>query len=211
LLSDAIQEANSDGAGNGRLAVRDQGHFLESLPDTDEDERTFLDWKTALDMFIAMQRESRTTYMRPNRRFPSRIGELPGRIHYPSRSKPKHMLVAIDTSGSMSKKELVQIAKQLRSLRDHVEFTVVECDTMIHRVYPFEDRLKDVAGRGGTDLRPVFDDAFLNEHDVDGVIYFTDGEGPYPIDDPGTKTLWVLTKPWDFGCEWGQRAFMRIA
>src|SRR3712207_8113548 len=54
--------------------------------------------------------------------------------------------------------------------------------------------LRDVAGRGGTDLRPVFEAEFLAEHRPDGVIYFTDGQGPYPQEDPGVKALWVLTK-----------------
>ena len=40
----------------------------------------------------------------------------------------------------------------------------------------------------------------------DGIIYFTDGMGPYPEEDPGVRTLWVLTKPRGFGCPWGHRA-----
>ena len=44
------------------------------------------------------------------------------------------------------------------------------------------------------------------EHRPDGVIYFTDGYGPYPHEDPGIKTLWILSKPHDFRCPWGQRA-----
>jgi hypothetical protein len=40
------------------------------------------------------------------------------------------------------------------------------------------------------------------------VIYFTDGLGPYPEEDPGVKTLWVLSKPMDFACPWGQKAHL---
>ena len=45
-------------------------------------------------------------------------------------------------------------------------------------------------------------------HPPDGIIYFTDGEGPYPPEDPGVKTLWVLTKPAPFGCPWGTKALL---
>jgi predicted metal-dependent peptidase len=78
----------------------------------------------------------------------------------------------------------------------------------IQRVYPFEDTLPNVRGRGGTDLRPVFEPDFLAEHRPDGIVYFSDGFGPYPEEDPGVETLWVLTKWHDFPCPWGQKAIM---
>ena len=65
-------------------------------------------------------------------------------------------------------------------------------------MYPFAD----AAGRGGADLRPVFEPAFLAEHRPDG-------EGPYDEQPPGVPTLWVLTKDWPFRCPWGQQTLMR--
>jgi predicted metal-dependent peptidase len=73
-------------------------------------------------------------------------------------------------------------------------------------VYAFDGSLADVGGRGGTDLRPVFEEAFLGGRKMDGVIYFTDGEGPFPERTPRVPVLWVLTKPGDFACPWGERA-----
>ncbi|MCA9157947.1 MAG: hypothetical protein KDA72_06445 [Planctomycetales bacterium] len=64
-------------------------------------------------------------------------------------------------------------------------------------------------GRGGTDLRPVFSDEFLQDYRVDGLIYFTDGYGPFPNSAPGITTLWVLTEHWAFPCPWGSRALLR--
>ena len=109
----------------------------------------------------------------------------------------------------MSTDELNEIAGELRQLGRLARFTVVECDTMIHRVYPFAGAFADAAGRGGTDLRPVFEREFLEEHRPDGVVYFTDGEGPYDKEPPGIPTLWVLTKDWPFRCPWGQQTLMR--
>jgi len=208
MLREALQAADELGDSKCRLAGHTPGHWLQTLADTIRDPDTYMNWRTALEMFIAWQRQPMRSYSRPNRRFPNRIGELPGRMRYPGRDQPKEMLVVLDTSGSMARDELAEIARQLRRLNEYVDFTIVECDTLIHRVYPFNGVLTDVAGRGGTDLRPVFAAPFLEAHPADGVIYFTDGMGPYPAHDPGVRTLWVLTKPWEFHCPWGQIAWM---
>jgi predicted metal-dependent peptidase len=210
LVADAIAGASPVPAGQGGLlAGRDPGQVLELLPDAGEAPAGLQVWRTALAMFVAQVRAPRTTYTRPNRRFPSWLGIIPGRRYHPSPSRPLKMLVAIDTSGSMSTEELTEIARQLRRLDRLVRFTVVECDAAIQRIYRFEGRLADVAGRGGTDLRPVFAPELLQEHRPEGVIYFTDGLGPYPPEDPGIRTLWVLTKELDFDCPWGKKACLR--
>jgi len=118
------------------------------------------------------------------------------------------LVVAIDTSGSMSPEELAEIGRHLRMFSDQLKITIVECDTVIQRVYRFEGTLANVAGRGGTDLRPVFEPEFLRSLHAEGVVFFTDGAGPYPATDPRIRTLWVLSKPWDFHCPWGVKARM---
>ncbi len=210
-IGDAMREAKESGGGapGGRLAGREPARWLEELEGTEEAPRRFMDWKAAVQMFVARMRAPVHTYARPSRRFPDKVGVIPGRAWYPGPRDRPRLLVAIDTSGSMSSEELNEIARHFRVLDDVVDVTVVECDVVIHRVYAFAGVLTEVAGRGGTDLRPVFEPAFLAEHRPEGVIYFTDGEGPYPADDPGVKTLWVLTKPWGFGCDWGEKAFLR--
>jgi predicted metal-dependent peptidase len=94
-------------------------------------------------------------------------------------------------------------------LGDVAHVTIAECDAQVSRVYPFAGRIDSVVGLGGTDLRPVFAPAFLGAHDIDGVVYFTDGVGPFASDPPPVPTLWVLTKPLAFGCPWGERAWLR--
>jgi|SRR5579883_647479 len=215
LVASAVEQVKRDRARNGlggpggMLAGRDPGNFIEELEEEFAVLKPRMDWKTALRLFATPQRRSFTTYTRPNRRFRHRIGEIPGRIYRPDVAKPKRLMVAIDTSGSMSTNELNEIAGELRRLSQLARFTVVECDTIIHRVYPFSGRFADAAGRGGTDLRPVFEPEFLAEHRPDGVVYFTDGEGPYHKEPPGVPTLWVLTKDWPFRCPWGQQTLMK--
>ena len=75
-------------------------------------------------------------------------------------------------------------------------------------MYAWSGALTDVMGRGGTDLRPVFAGPLLAAHGVEGVIYFTDGDGPTPDTPPSVPVLWILTKPEAFTCPWGERAWL---
>ena len=213
LLVAAAEEAASQGeAGDdpASLLVAGQapGRLIEDLTGALGPRESFLDWRTALRMFVARARAPVHTYARPNRRFPGRVGEVPGRTYAPRAIVRPALLVAIDTSMSMRRGELREIARQLDAMRDHARITVAECDVEITRVYAFTGALDDVAGRGGTDLRPIFEPAFLAAQKVDGVVYFTDGLGPTPDYPPPVPVLWVLTKPLDFACSWGQRAWL---
>lgn len=211
LMTAAAEDAMSgDGEeSQTRLcAGKSPGRLLEELTGAIGPAESFMDWKTAIRMFAARARAPVHTYARPNRRFPSRVGQIPGRTYSPRVIAVPRILVAIDTSLSMSSAELAEVARQLVALSEHARLTVAECDVEITRVRAFEGALDDVAGRGGTDLRPVFDPAFLATHHPDGVIYFTDGEGPFPERAPPIPVLWVLTKPLSFACPWGERALL---
>ncbi|MGK4003895.1 VWA-like domain-containing protein [Sorangium sp. So ce1036] len=215
LLLHAAEEASAlagDGSPRelpGRLvAGKTPGRLIEELTDVLGPRACPLDWKTALRMFVARERAPVHTYARPNRRFPGRVGEVPGRTYAPRTVTKPSLLVAIDTSMSMRRDELEEIARQLQAMSEVASITVAECDTEIGRVYPWSGRLGDVAGRGGTDLRPVFAPEFLSARRVAGVVYFTDGAGPTPPAPPPVPVLWILTKPLEFACPWGQRAWL---
>lgn len=217
LISSAVEEAkrsrgeDGDAAKEpipGLFAGRSAGRLIEELFDTTVAPEEAIDFRAALPLFVARARAPVHTWSRPSRRFPQRIFEVPGRRWAPNRSEDVNLLVAIDTSMSMTRGELEEIARQLVPLSERTRITVVECDTEVTRVYPFTGRLDDVAGRGGTDLRPVFEAELLGSLDVDGVVYFTDGLGPVPEEPAMVPTLWVLTKPDAFACTWGERAFM---
>ncbi len=209
-----IQEARDQGAQDAeraelerrRLAGRTPEQLLAQLGGTLEAPHVLIDWRTALRMFVARVRAPVHTWSRPSRRFPSRVGELPGRAYRPRAILRPRLIVAIDTSLSMSEGELSEIARQLRPISELAQLTIVECDTEVARTYPFRGPLEQVKGRGGTDLRPVFAPAFLRAHGADGVVYFTDGEGPHPEQEPALPVLWMLTKPSSFACPWGARA-----
>ena len=188
------------------LAGKSPGRLIEELTGTVRDPDSYVDWKTALAMFVAKARSPTPTWSRPSRRFPDRPFEMPGRTYRPHRADEPCLLAAIDTSLSMTLPELEEVGRHLALVNQRARLLIAECDVEITRIYPFGGALERVTGRGGTDLRPVFEPAVLGSHAVDGVVYFTDGEGPYPENPPPVPTLWVLTKPQAFGCPWGERA-----
>lgn len=189
-------------------AGKDPGSLIEALTGVLGRAERFLDWKTALRMFAARARAPVHTYARPNRRFPARVGEIPGRTYSPRVLCKPRLVVAIDTSMSMSLPELAEVARQLKALSEHATLTVAECDTRVARVYPWTGVFEDVMGRGGTDLRPIFEDPILAAQRIEGIVYFTDGDGPTPEAPPTVPLLWILTKPEAFTCPWGERAWL---
>lgn len=190
------------------VAGRSPGRLIEELSDTTGAPEQAMDWRSALAMFVARARAPVHTWSRPSRRFPQRIFEVPGRSWAPRRTEHPRLVVAIDTSMSMTRSELEEIARQLVLLSERAQLTIAECDVEVARVYPFAGKIADVMGRGGTDLRPVFEPSLLGSLDADGVVYFTDGLGPTPHEPPAVPTLWVLTKLQGFHCKWGERAVM---
>ncbi len=191
------------------VAGRSPESLVEELFDTTRAPEEIMDWRSALALFASRARAPVHTWSRPSRRFPERIFEVPGRTWVPRRSESPRLLVALDTSLSMTRPELEEIARHVAQLGERAHVTIAECDAAVSRVYPFAGKIDTVVGRGGTDLRPVFAPSFLGAHDIDGVVYFTDGEGPFASDPPSVPTLWVLTKPLAFRCPWGQRASLR--
>jgi hypothetical protein len=209
VVSDAIGSILVPPAGRAaHLAGSNAGHVLELLSPESRQPRVRMDWKSALSAFLARVRAPVHTYSRPSRRFPKRVGEVPGRVWAPQKGIRPRIVCAIDTSASISKQELEEIALHLENAGAFADLTIVECDARIQRIYRFDGKLTSVRGRGGTDLRPPFERAILERFGPDGIVYFTDGLGPVPQRDPGISTLWVLTRDGSFRCPWGARAYV---
>jgi predicted metal-dependent peptidase len=192
-----------------RIAGRTPEQLLLDLGGTAEPE-IYVDWREAIRNFVAHTRAPVHTFARPSRRFPSRVGVVPGRSYRVRPALRPTVIVAIDTSLSMTERELAEIARQLRPMSELARLIIVECDAAITRVYPFHGAIDRVEGRGGTDLRPVFEPSFLRKHAADGVVYFTDGAGPLPDRAPSLPVLWALTKPGELACSWGSRARLTL-
>jgi predicted metal-dependent peptidase len=168
-------------------------------------ETATVSWQKVLRRFVGRQTLLQPSYLRPPRRFPELVGILPGNTRPPG--KPRVMAV-IDTSGSITDALLGQIARELAAVGASREVVIVECDAVIHRIYPFKGELRDVHGRGGTDLRPPFERDVLAKVRPDVFVYFTDGEGPAPTSAPRVPVLWCLTPGGTAPATWGQRVWM---
>jgi len=144
------------------------------------------DWRSYVRRFTG--RSTKTYTKKTRRKLSKRYEENPGlKI-----KQQKHILVGIDTSGSVSKNELVEFLQEIHHItKTGNEVTIVQCDTAISHVgkyNPNEDY--KIHGRGGTSFQPVID--YYNEHfnKISCLIYFTDGEASPPVNAKG-KILWV--------------------
>jgi predicted metal-dependent peptidase len=107
----------------------------------------------------------------------------------------QHMLLAIDTSGSVSDDELREFMSEVYHIyKCGVDITVVQCDTMIKSIEPYTGKFEmAVQGRGGTEFDPVLEYFNANLKKYTSLVYFTDGEC-YTHVRPKGNVLWVLSE-----------------
>lgn len=156
-------------------------------------------WQVVLRRHVGRIRERRPVFGRPPRRFPDMAGIIPGKGRY---GRKPRVLAVVDTSGSMTAPMLADISTELGLMAGHYEVVVVECDTKIHKVYPYRP-IESVKGRGGTDFRPPFKPDFLKAQQPDVVVYFTDGDGPAPEKQPAVPVIWAITEGGKKPVLWG--------
>ena len=148
------------------------------------------DWKKHFRRYIGNEfsDQIKKSRKRESKRFPDAAG---------NRHKRKsHILVAVDTSGSVSMPEYNEFFGQIRTIKD-TTFHVVECDSRIQHEYDFRGKIpQELHGGGGTDFSPVMDLYWANRRKYEGVVYFTDGECPIPDNTP-KETLWVVSSKGD--------------
>jgi Uncharacterized protein conserved in bacteria len=117
------------------------------------------------------------------------------------------VVVSIDTSGSISKKELTEFVTELISLGksfEAINITVLICDTKIYEVYKFRNsninKIKNIVirGGGGTSHKPIYEWIKKNKPNTKLLINFTDGFTEFPSQNDTItkrlKTIWLLSK-----------------
>ena len=155
-----------------------------------------IDFRSALRGFRAsiLSQKRRLTRMRPSRRFGfEQMGS-----HYDFTT---HLLVAIDTSGSVGSEGL---GRYFRIITSFFKYGIQEIDVIMFDVdvqgkpvtlKEAKKNMRDfeVQGRGGTNFQATID--YVKEHpDYDGIIIITDGWAPTPEVPPHLKAklLWVI-------------------
>ena len=107
----------------------------------------------------------------------------------------QHMLLAIDTSGSVSDSELKEFMGEMHHIyKCGVDITIVQCDTKIRSIEAYKGKFEmNVLGRGGTEFDPVLNYFNENLRTYTSLVYFTDGEC-YTSVRPKANILWVLSE-----------------
>ena len=183
-LEHMLKEVAQQVKGRGTVPGEMQG-LLDKI---NSKEPPKFDWRGYLRRFAGGSQKVYTKKLR--RKFNKRFEEMAG-----LKVKPrKHILVAIDTSGSVSDDELREFFHEI----DHInktgaEITVLQCDTKINSIkkYSAGDTV-EVFGRGGTEFDPVIE--YYNEHlkNFSCMVYLTDGECHCSVK-PRGKMLWVIS------------------
>lgn len=178
IAEKAIKEQEKKGWGNisGNLA----GQIIAA-------NKPKVNWKKEVRWFInkVVLMGRRSTRMRPNRRYG--ISQPGTKRNYTSR-----LLVAFDTSGSVSDKQLQYFATELNGMIDHVIADFVQFDTIIQgKPEPYTKKASKikVKGRGGTCFEPVI--KLADEQRYDGLVIFTDGYAPFPKK-PKCRMMWAV-------------------
>lgn len=105
-----------------------------------------------------------------------------------------HILVAVDTSGSVSNNELLEFFSEIHHIyKAGTSVTIIECDTKINDIYEYRGKFKgSVKGRGGTNFTPPIDYYNKHKNKFTTLVFFTDGEAPIECK-PHKQMMWVIS------------------
>ena len=178
--------------------------------------RSKVDWRDVFCRFIGGDQPDDYTFRKPNKQVWYTQG-----VYMPSIDKigVGDVVVAIDTSGSVSSAELQQFLGELYNItEDHKprSVTVITCDAKVQSVTRYEqgDIIDSIEcnGRGGTRVEPVFSYIRENELPVDNMVYLTDmGIWDFPDNTPDYPVLWVSTDPSCSDAPFGETTRIEVA
>jgi predicted metal-dependent peptidase len=133
-------------------------------------------WREILRRFADPCNRHDYSWQRPDRRFGGADFILPGTVT----DGVNHVLIAVDTSGSIDDQALTRFRTEVQSLLDDGavdRITVVHCDDGIQGVDEFEcgEIVKmESMGGGGTSYRPVWEWLKGSQENFAALVYFTD-------------------------------------
>lgn len=116
-------------------------------------------------------------------------------------SQGVNVVVALDTSGSITREELQEFLTEIDALKAQVraDVTLHACDDKLAPSGPWKYAMweaitlpEQVSGGGGTDFRPVFDWLHREQLNPDILVYFTDAEGAFPNLEPSFPVVWLV-------------------
>jgi predicted metal-dependent peptidase len=144
------------------------------------------DWRQYLRRFVGNSSIVYTKKLR--RKYNKRYAANPGlKIKFKN-----HILVGVDTSGSVNNEELKEFFSELTHMhKTGHKISVAQCDTSLRSIEEFQPKKDwEIHGRGGTSFQPVIDHYNKKKGVYTALIYLTDGEAYAPENCP-KNALWV--------------------
>ena len=189
LIDKQLQKVLSDAK---EQTVKKRGRIpgeIEGVITIEEIVAPKFDWRGYMRRFTGISTKVFTKKIRrkENRKFP----ESPGL----KLKMKQHMLLGIDTSGSVSDSELQEFMSEINHIyKAGVDVTIIQCDTDIRAIESYKGKFElNVVGRGGTEFDPVLNYYNENQKRYTSLVYFTDGEC-YTSVKPKGHVLWVLSE-----------------
>ena len=183
-LSEAINQEKMQGNAPAGLVREAESHMSSKV-----------DWRSRLRHLVGNwttgPNKGDFSWLPPSRRFIHDGWFFPA----PEQTTGPKIVIALDTSGSMSKDTLDQAMAEVEKIRDVTESLLyfLDCDATVYGggwLYP-QDSLPEIKGGGGTSFEPVFSYVDEEELDPDVLIFMTDTYGSFPKEHPNYPVLWV--------------------
>jgi len=132
-------------------------------------------------------------FTQPDRRFPDADFILPS-----TDGKRLTAVGVFDTSGSVSDDDLKLYSSELFAIFrsfDEVDGWFISCDARVHSFEKLDQSNpipKKIGGGGGTSFKPPFNKLQAEGITPDVLVYFTDGYGDFPTEEPRFPVIWVM-------------------
>jgi len=169
-----------------------------------------IDWREELINTVKSRYPEDYSFSRPNRKF------LGSGLYLPSMcgSRAGTIVIGFDTSGSMTKEDLILAASEVNFIVNEIKpekVILMSADYNVANVREYDSdtwfSIEDfeAIGGGGTSFRPVFKETEKLDH-VDQVIYFSDmyvNDHCFPIEMPDYPVTFVSTTGRDYDLPFG--------
>ena len=179
-----------------------------------EMQRSQVDWRDVMRRFIGGDQPDDYSFRKPQKKMYHMTG-----IISPSIEKigAGDVVIGIDTSLSVCKRELSFFLGEINAISEDLKprsITVITCDARVQTVKRYEQgeeiQMIEIGGRGGTEVKPVFDYIEKHQLPVDNMVYLSDMEiFDYPENPPHYPTLWVSSSMRSDPAPWGDTTYLK--
>lgn len=192
----ATQKAGQAGSIPGTVLIELDKTYNPRLP-----------WEVLFQNYMSTFAKEDYSYKKPNRRY---LPELIVPTQYSE--AVSNIVFAVDSSGSVSNAEFGFFIQEIETVHTQLhpeKITLINFDTKIKNIHEIDQDFADFnsiefTGRGGTNVRDLFD--WANKNDPEVLVIFTDGyfRQPNSSDYPNCPVLWVIHNNLNFSTKDGE-------